>query len=78
MTEEECSNHLSDEVLRCSTMYSDRLLKSLFFEGLHPAKYAQIRNYRNTSPQKDYKAVSRYSQAICETHRCSCRLDLLL
>lgn len=78
MTEEVYSNNLSDEAIRCDTMYLDRLLNFFFFEGLLTAKFAQLCNYRAMTPQKDYQAVSRYSQGILEAHRSSCRLYLRL
>ena len=46
-----------------------RRLNSLFVEGLLPAASAQVRNYLATHPAADYQAVSRYAQAIGETHR---------
>ena len=61
MTEEVHSNHLWDNALRCGTVFSDRRLKSLFFEELLPATHAQVRNYLATHPSVDNQAVSRYT-----------------
>ena len=76
MTEESYSNQLWDRALRCGTVFSDRRLKSLYVEGLLPATCAQVRNYLATHATVDYQAVSRYEQAIGETHR-SARRQLL-
>ena len=73
MTEEVYSNHLWDMALPCSTVFSDRRLKSLFFEALLPAKCVQVRNYFSTHPDVDYQSVARHAQAIGETNRASCR-----
>ena len=52
MTEEVYSNQLWDKLLRCGTVFSDRRLKSLFVEGILPAKCAQVRNYLATHPRR--------------------------
>ena len=72
MTEEVYSNQLRDKALRCGTVFSARRLKSLFVEGLLPTTCAQVQDYLATHLSVDYQAVSRYAQAIGETH-CSAR-----
>ena len=73
MTEEVYSNHLWDMAFHCSTVLSDRRMKSQLVEGLLPATCAQVRNYLATHPDVDYQSVARYAQAIGETNRASRR-----
>ena len=59
MTEEVYSNHLWYKALRCSTVFSDRRLKSLFFERLLPATCTQVRSYLATHLDVHYQSVAR-------------------
>ena len=56
MTEEVYSNQLWDKALGCGTVFSNRLLKSLFVKGILPATCAQVRNYLATHRGVDYQA----------------------